>query len=427
MYSTPGLLWVPLFATVSLSQPAGLHVRDESRIIITDPDTGRSFVAGGTSTDRTIFNTVSLFCAILLGVLFGQRVKTLKNNILRKRTFTSILVLVLFIFGFGFVFCATVVETGQNLRTHQLCYSAAMICLVFYTGNKLTIYIFLLERARVVRAPFFPRRKDHIWLAGMFILLGGFGTIAIIGYLSPTVELSKLDGKCRIGLPSKVSFPLLSFDVGVNFMLTGLFFWLLSPVIDLRSLLSVKGVFGNGIKKQEQSQTQTTEGAGFGGPMNNHIKVLLWKSLTGSALVMFPTVANMAQFYIMKGREQAWICMTLCVLDISWGIMVINWLTIGSIEAEKQLTTLMTQRSVAQRGGTPDNDDSELQTRYESDTHDLGIAVEVPVHFKQASLRDEGGLLGDGNATRDGIQRRTSISISFRSQQGEDVKVISMV
>lgn len=45
-----------------------------------------------------------------------------------------------------------------------------------------------MERARVVRAPFVPRLKDRVWLLGMFIICGGFGAIAIVGYLSPVVE-----------------------------------------------------------------------------------------------------------------------------------------------------------------------------------------------------------------------------------------------
>lgn len=69
--------------------------------------------------------------------------KTLRNNVLRKRNFTSMLVVALYVFGLGFIICASVVQTGQSLRTHQLCYSAAMICLVFYTGNKLTMYAHL--------------------------------------------------------------------------------------------------------------------------------------------------------------------------------------------------------------------------------------------------------------------------------------------
>ena len=50
------------------------------------------------------------------------------------------LVVLLFIFGLGFIICASVVQTGQGLRTHQLCYASALICLFFYTGNNLTMF-----------------------------------------------------------------------------------------------------------------------------------------------------------------------------------------------------------------------------------------------------------------------------------------------
>lgn len=49
------------------------------------------------------------------------------------------LVLFLFFCALSFIFSAAVVESGQGLRSHHLCYSAAIICLVFYTGNKLTM------------------------------------------------------------------------------------------------------------------------------------------------------------------------------------------------------------------------------------------------------------------------------------------------
>jgi hypothetical protein len=253
------------------------------------------------------------------------------------------LVSALFVFGIGFIFSASVVQTGQGLRTHQLCYSSAMICLVFYTANKLTMYviaglpvgashspnghacsyIFLLERARVVRAPFMSRYRDYLWLCGMLILLGGFGSIAIVGYLSPVVELSRLDGRCRIGLPNKVSFPLLCFDVAVNFLLTGVFFWLLRPVLDFHGLLSVSNWFGGrlssrvkqSVQKRELSLQQETDGGSLKSAMNKNIRTLLWKCLIGSTLVMLPTVGNMAQFYVMNSRELGWVCLTICTLD----------------------------------------------------------------------------------------------------------------
>lgn len=184
-------------------------------------------------------------------------------------------------------------------------------------------YIFLLERARVVRAPFVPRLKDCVWLLGMFIICGGFGTIAIIGYMSPIVELSELDGRCRIGLPPRVSFPLLCFDVVVNFLLTGVFFWLLRPVLDFHGLLKMSTWFGekfaskvkHSIRKREAEVETSLEGASLKSAMNKNIKTLLWKCLLGSTLVMLPTVANMTQFYIMNSRELGWVCLTICTLD----------------------------------------------------------------------------------------------------------------
>lgn len=157
----------------------------------------------------------------------------------------------------------------------------------------------------------------------MIIICGGFGTIAIIGYMSPVVELSSLDGRCRIGLPPRVSFPLLCFDVAVNFLLTGVFFWLLRPVLDLHGLLKAStwcsekftGTLKKRMRKREEQAQMSLEGASLRSEMSRNIKSLLWKCLIGSTLVMLPTVANMTQFYIMDSRELGWLCLTICTLD----------------------------------------------------------------------------------------------------------------
>jgi len=69
---------------------------------------------------------------------------------------------------------------------------------------------------------------------------------------------------------------------------------------------------------------------------------------------------------------------------VSWCVVIVNWLTIGSAEAERNLTTLMTQRSKARRSVPPE---------------DIGlnstVVSEAPVFFKPMSLKDEGGLLRD--------------------------------
>lgn len=165
-----------------------------------------------------------------------------------------------------------------------------------------------------------PRLKDYVWLTGMLIICSGFGTITVVGYITPVYELSALDGRCRIGLPPRVSFPLLCFDIVVNFLLTGVFLWLLRPVLDLHGLLEVSTWFGGKAKRSIRRRDVGVE-TSLGGPasiqtaMNKNIKTLLWKCLIGSTLVMLPTVGNMAQFYIMKSRELGWVCLTICTLD----------------------------------------------------------------------------------------------------------------
>ena len=274
----------------------------------------------------------------------------------------------------------------------------------------------------------------------MLIICGGFGAIAIVGYMSPVVELSTLDGRCRIGLPPRVSFPLLCFDVAVNFLLTGVFFWLLRPVLDFHGLLRMSTWFGDrltskvkqSVHKREIELETALEGASLKSAMNKNIRILLWKCLIGSTLVMLPTVANMTQFYIMNSRELGWVCLTICTLDgtsphpkppqsqvltksVSWGVIIVNWLTIGSAEAESNLTTLMSQRTLrndqageASGGGSSKSNlrapfDIGLTTHGDNEEHNQEMQVrarqtsattaEVPVSYKTTSLKDEGGLL----------------------------------
>lgn len=70
------MCWLPLVAGVALRrsavESATLAVRNDDRTVITNPDTGRTLVPGETSTDRTIYNTVALFCTIVLAVFLGK-------------------------------------------------------------------------------------------------------------------------------------------------------------------------------------------------------------------------------------------------------------------------------------------------------------------------------------------------------------------
>lgn len=166
----------------------------------------------------------------------------------------------------------------------------------------------------------------------MVIVVVSFLGVAINAYLKPIIEMQS-DGRCHMGIPGRASIPFMVVDISVNAVLTGVFFYLLRPVVKLHGLNTISGVFARHSVKHADTPQARKETA-----VQRNIRILLWKSLLGSMLIMLPTIANMVQFYITHGRELALICLSVCVADVSWDAVVIHWLTFGSAEAEKELT-----------------------------------------------------------------------------------------
>jgi hypothetical protein len=225
----------------------------------------------------------------------------------------------LYLFAITFILAAAVLECGLGIETFAVCRSAILVCLVFYVGSKVLMYIFLIERARSVRAPYASRRKDWLWLSGVIMVSLGFGTIAIIAFLYPTTDISGIDGKCRIGLPFKVTIPLLSFDCTINVVLTAIFIYLLRPILRLgvphsapywrRRLVTVICKILT-VKPYSLDDVQMVNIS-----LRKSVEKLVYKSTIGCILVLLPTLANLSLLFYMHGRQLGWLCLTLCSLD----------------------------------------------------------------------------------------------------------------
>ena len=50
-------------------------------------------------------------------------------------------------------------------------------------------------------------------------------------------------------------------------------------------------------------------------PNVNRLKRLVYRSLVGCGLVLVPTIVNMGLLYRWKGKEQGWLCFTICTVD----------------------------------------------------------------------------------------------------------------
>lgn len=179
-------------------------------------------------------------------------------------------------------------------------------------------YIFLVERAHALRAPYMKRSHDRIWLWGMLIIVVGFGSIAICGFIWPVANVSEADGRCRIGLPFRVTIPLLTFDVAINVLLTGIFVYLLRPLFRFNKAGSPATLSGKGIREMFKLAHARSNSFDLG-IVNHHsyksIQRLLWKSLAGSVLVMLPTVGNLSALIPLQGQELGWVCLLICTLD----------------------------------------------------------------------------------------------------------------
>ncbi|KAK7180838.1 hypothetical protein PSPO01_13118 [Paraphaeosphaeria sporulosa] len=303
---------------------------------------------GEPPTSRTLFLAGGLMCNALLTGILGYRVRQIEHQHIRSLTLTRILVVILGCLAIFFVSSATIVESGLGLSTSAVCHAAIIICLVFYVSCKAVMYIFLVERAHALRAPYMKRSRDWIWLGGMMTIACGFGSIAVCGFTWPIANLSEIDGRCRIGLPFRVTIPLLSFDVAINTLLTGIFVHLLRPLLRFNVQANEAApitAFARGVRRVLRPH---------GGPTSldvyamNHqsfksIERLLWKSLTGSILVMLPTVGNLVTLIPLHGQELGWVCLTICAFDVTWSVLVVNWLTIGSTDLDGKPLVMLAQ------------------------------------------------------------------------------------
>jgi len=167
----------------------------------------------------------------------------------------------------------------------------------------------------------------------------------------PLYELR--NGACHIGLPQKVTIPLVIYDIGINIALTALFVHLLRPTLKFRlnmfqetrnppePITSLPRQISRTVDITTTTEDRTslsTDGkepnassfsmhapSTFAGWVqcstrfeernNKKMERLLEKSLLGTFLVLMPTVINMILLWVVHGTEQGWLCSTLCSLD----------------------------------------------------------------------------------------------------------------
>ncbi|KAF3042141.1 hypothetical protein E8E12_006643 [Didymella heteroderae] len=274
--------------------------------------------------------------------MLGYRVRQLDRKRVKDLCFAHVLIFLLYFDSMCFVLSAAVVETGLGLAALGVCRGAVFLCLGFYVLSNVIMYLFLIERAHALRSPFMKRMGDWIWVVGFTLTLSGFTAMGVVAFVHPIAEVSSLDGRCRIGIPGYTTIPLVTYDVGLNILLTLVFVYLLSPHI--RSGKPSTKAFpasrlttclGN-LCSRSKSRTSLIQANQGNQHMVKKIEKLLAKTFLGSVLVMLPTVGNMSALSALSGRELGWLCLTTCTFDVVWTVSIFHWLTGSTKDAEKR-------------------------------------------------------------------------------------------
>ena len=229
------------------------------------------------------------------------RLKTLRRGDWRSMTLITILSTLMYTVGIFFIVSAALLMDGMDLPNEGLCRAAVYLCLVFYLGCKVIMYVFLVERAHMLRHV--RRGRDYVFLAGIAILVIGFGPIAFLAFKKPVTGISKVDGQCRIGLPSRVTISLLSYDIAINVAMVGMYVFLAWPYMRGRGTPGI-WLRALGLRKSMCALSQGIL-----------LELLIWRGCFGACFVVVPTVANVAILFKIHGREQGWLCVTICTID----------------------------------------------------------------------------------------------------------------
>lgn len=325
----------------------------------------RQAAAPGTNDDssaaRASYPVISLLCMLLMATLFGTDPRPsascahadppagsrIHPMFVRKYwaslTIIRLLPYLLCFIGIGFDIAGsvTVALLGLHHATATSCKGAMYVCLVFYCSTKICVELFLIERAHAVRHKLKRRIHDPVWLVFMFILICGFGTIAVLAFIAPVGVVNSDDGQCRIGLPRKAVMVLMTYDILMNIALTGVFVLLLRPLLRIRStnsaarnpLRRTASIFvlrsktitedqgdAVGSINGNASKSSNTSSQPFVEPLildrdTHQLKELVFKSVFGTVIMLTATILNLVFLFWYDGQEHGWICFMCCLLD----------------------------------------------------------------------------------------------------------------
>ena len=253
-----------------------------------------------------------------------------RNSNWQKTSFVHALVFFINALAIGLVISCAILELGLGLTTDIQCHTAIVVCLVFYTLERFSLYIFLVERAHIPRANKFSRCKDPIWVIFMAAIIFFAGGVSIAAYMTPVSFLSPVNGLCKIGFLISTASILIGIDSTLSLALTGLFVYFVWQVISFRFKHAQEKTSKRELNSASSAPTLclrcinddtiVTIDTGWDSQTQNttaypKIKAMLIKNVAASVALAVSPAVNAIIFFIHHGQEENWLCFTTCMVD----------------------------------------------------------------------------------------------------------------
>ncbi|KAI8719176.1 hypothetical protein NCS52_00698100 [Fusarium sp. LHS14.1] len=240
---------------------------------------------------------VTLAAVTALSAFLSQRLLAVKSW--RRLPFVMWIVFAIYIDSYCFVFATALLQQVFGVNTnYNICHGAILLCLVCYVTTKILIYVFLVEKAYIIRSSTVRRMKSKLYLFNMFGMLGGYTVVVILNFIFRIAKI--VNGECVIGMQSISMIPLITFDAVVNVYLTFLF------LIPLKNLYSYKNL----------PRTNA----------NARLRNVAFRTFVGACCTLLSSIVNLTVLMVLDG-EPGWVCLMCCNSDILFSAIVIQWVT----------------------------------------------------------------------------------------------------
>ena len=242
--------------------------------------------------------------------MVALRTQRLSLESLMRMPAIRLYLIAIYFWGICFIISVASLRFGYQVRTQRACFASIILCLVFYVVDKVIIYLFLVERIHVVRSRRHSRLTDYWYMANLAIVILGFGSIAIFSFIFPIAEFA--DGKCHIGLPFRITLPLLVYDIAINLYLTSYFLYFVRPGLVGDVVGHVRSVFSKGSTGRDNAPNRSGR---LGTRRQENLRKLAKRTLNGMCVMLLATTINLAILFYMSGSEEEWMCFMFCTLD----------------------------------------------------------------------------------------------------------------